>query len=622
MDRNISKEEKAKLFRDQTTQLLTPAESKAVKIALARFMKEKNAEVLVSNLESQLDTPAKHILYDTIALFIPSKFVGRYSELANEKKGTPSSPLPTSSPTSPPPPQPPTRGSSVKAPGPPPPRRQSSQLSVPPPTNSVDLEAEVQAEKRAAAEKAEKERLAQEQEQEQETQREEEARQTAQREAAAAEEERKRVEAEAEAQRQREADAEAARQKEEVEQRERALQQQQQEQEQERLRSEQEEKEKQQRQKEKEDAKQKAAAEEEQRQAAQKAQEEEDLKHFEEARQQQQQQQTPSISISIAETTTQTSSTDEPQAQLQTSQEDKQSIQQARINARRDKQRLMEQRAREEEAQDKEKELAGVNIRSNRRGTMMGKKGGVSAIKDRIARLSQINLAPVRSNSEVLQEGDDSDGNGAQLRSRRGMTVVGRKNLVSERRRSHLQSIDRGSRALTISEQLEAAEAAEGVRNKGKIVFYTTTVSVTIETKTACAAMRKMLQRLRVSFEEKNIYMSKQFALELKERLPGKTVPQCFFNGKHLGNFETILVMNETAELQKLTAHMKKFENLITGDCEDCGGQGFIVCPECGGDKKSVRMRFGRNPLSLKCTACNENGLMVCRSCITTSTHA
>jgi len=61
-----------------------------------------------------------------------------------------------------------------------------------------------------------------------------------------------------------------------------------------------------------------------------------------------------------------------------------------------------------------------------------------------------------------------------------------------------------------------------------------------------------------------------------------------------------------------------------SGDCDYCGSQGFILCTECGGDKKSVHLQYGksaREGLShqLKCTACNENGLMVCRACMTST---
>ena len=79
------------------------------------------------------------------------------------------------------------------------------------------------------------------------------------------------------------------------------------------------------------------------------------------------------------------------------------------------------------------------------------------------------------------------------------------------------------------------AEVEAGELAHGKIVFYSTTVTGVLQTKIDCSQMRKIFQRLRVPFEERNVYMSTIFAAELKDRLPGQTVPQAFFNGQLIG---------------------------------------------------------------------------------------
>jgi hypothetical protein len=56
-----------------------------------------------------------------------------------------------------------------------------------------------------------------------------------------------------------------------------------------------------------------------------------------------------------------------------------------------------------------------------------------------------------------------------------------------------------------------------------------------METKIQCKEMRGIFQRLRVRFEERNIYMDKTLAAELEFRLPGSKLPQAFFNGAPLG---------------------------------------------------------------------------------------
>ena len=90
-------------------------------------------------------------------------------------------------------------------------------------------------------------------------------------------------------------------------------------------------------------------------------------------------------------------------------------------------------------------------------------------------------------------------------------------------------------------------------------------------------------------------------------------VPEFVFNAPCFSLFSSVF-----------PSSAQRIENMISGDCDYCGSQGFILCTECGGDKKSVHLQYGesaRKGLShqLKCTACNENGLMVCRACMTST---
>ena len=47
-----------------------------------------------------------------------------------------------------------------------------------------------------------------------------------------------------------------------------------------------------------------------------------------------------------------------------------------------------------------------------------------------------------------------------------------------------------------------------------------------------------------------------------------------------------------------------------------------MICHDCGGDKKALRLRYGKATSSaqvhhdLKCTKCNENGLVSCAMCM------
>lgn len=104
---------------------------------------------------------------------------------------------------------------------------------------------------------------------------------------------------------------------------------------------------------------------------------------------------------------------------------------------------------------------------------------------------------------------------------------------------------EKAQREPTLGEKLEAVEAAAGLEQGGKIVVYTSSMQAVAATYNACVAMRKILQRLRVPFEERDIMMCSKFTEELRSRLdqptspggsgPDIALPRLFFNGQHLG---------------------------------------------------------------------------------------
>ncbi len=65
--------------------------------------------------------------------------------------------------------------------------------------------------------------------------------------------------------------------------------------------------------------------------------------------------------------------------------------------------------------------------------------------------------------------------------------------------------------------------------------MYLSSVQAVKETYSACLEIRKILQRARVTFEERDISLDSRFNKELQARLPGSKVPQLFLNGKHVG---------------------------------------------------------------------------------------
>ena len=68
----------------------------------------------------------------------------------------------------------------------------------------------------------------------------------------------------------------------------------------------------------------------------------------------------------------------------------------------------------------------------------------------------------------------------------------------------------------------------------------------------------------------------------------------------------------EFHQLRDYRVDFQRGRDLDHDDCMLCGSRRFIVCSECKGSRRGNQKRFGK---FLKCSVCNENGLMPCPSC-------
>ncbi|XP_015922512.1 uncharacterized protein [Parasteatoda tepidariorum] len=153
----------------------------------------------------------------------------------------------------------------------------------------------------------------------------------------------------------------------------------------------------------------------------------------------------------------------------------------------------------------------------------------------------------------------------------------------------------------------------------GRIVFYTTSMGIVRTTFERCRKVRKILETLMVKFEERDVFMNRGFQQEVRERLGISRVllPQIFIEGRHLGTAEVIEQLNEIGHLRELLRPYKK--QSVGGVCQQCGGYRYLLCPICGGSKKSVthRHHFSEDLVALRCVTCDESGLIRCQLCIT-----
>jgi len=198
-----------------------------------------------------------------------------------------------------------------------------------------------------------------------------------------------------------------------------------------------------------------------------------------------------------------------------------------------------------------------------------------------------------RSNILDIREGGDT------IRSVRG-TVRGVKNRVRAGIATFLQ--DQTAKNYSESEQ-------------GRCVVYVTSIGIVRETKARCTAIRNIFRNMLIRYDERDVFMSRDHLQELTHRLGGRAgaLPQVFLHGQHLGDASTVERLNESGALRKL---LKPLQDpvLVSSICSKCGGYAMLPCPVCSGSKKSGQANLF-NRTALRCTNCDEGGLVRCDLC-------
>ncbi|GAB6025065.1 hypothetical protein CHUAL_010501 [Chamberlinius hualienensis] len=198
-----------------------------------------------------------------------------------------------------------------------------------------------------------------------------------------------------------------------------------------------------------------------------------------------------------------------------------------------------------------------------------------------------------------------------------------------------------------------------GRSERGRVVVYTTTNGIVRQTFQRCLRVNTILATLLINFEERNVFLRKSYLVELNQRMSNvinsneesqryihrqqlpsdrtkrrfsngsdvsdggeddvdvglDLVPQVFVDGKHLGGAERVDTLNEIGLLKKILQPYKRLNaNLV---CEMCGNYRLLLCRYCNGSKKSRHNLFTEIGLQvpLKCTSCDENGLVTCHYC-------
>jgi glutaredoxin domain-containing cysteine-rich protein 1 len=148
---------------------------------------------------------------------------------------------------------------------------------------------------------------------------------------------------------------------------------------------------------------------------------------------------------------------------------------------------------------------------------------------------------------------------------------------------------------------------------KGKVVLFTTSVMIVRETYDRCLRVKKILQTHMVRFEERDVSLSRDNHRELVERLGIADLPQVFADGLHIGGADDVERLNENGTLRRIFQHFQMASS--TTSCPRCGGFRYTPCSNCHGSKKSRRNNFTQEFCALRCTVCDDNGLVMCDLC-------
>lgn len=219
-----------------------------------------------------------------------------------------------------------------------------------------------------------------------------------------------------------------------------------------------------------------------------------------------------------------------------------------------------------------------------------------SSADDIVSLASEEDFAGVKSISSKKKEDDGS----GTIRSHRG-TIRGVKNRVRAGIATFLQDP-------TVKNYVD--------REQRRVVVYVTTLGILRSTWARCVKVRQILRNLLIRVDERDVFMARETQVELLDRMgtDSVTLPQVFVEGQYFGDADTIEKLNESGELRHLLRPYKSLS--VTSVCGKCGGFRMLPCKICNGSKKSVhRNDFTEQFVALRCSQCDDCGLIKCDDC-------
>ncbi|CAH2035017.1 unnamed protein product [Thlaspi arvense] len=157
-----------------------------------------------------------------------------------------------------------------------------------------------------------------------------------------------------------------------------------------------------------------------------------------------------------------------------------------------------------------------------------------------------------------------------------------------------------------------------GGGGENRVVIYTTSLRGVRRTFEACNAVRAAIESFGVVICERDVSMDRGFREELKSLMAEDAAallpPRVFVKGKYIGGEEEVMRLVEEEKLGDLLRGIPRKKDRGGGSCGGCGGLSFLPCSDCNGSCKVVE-GWGNDAVVVRCTECNENGLVRCPIC-------
>ncbi|KAL3536012.1 hypothetical protein ACH5RR_004473 [Cinchona calisaya] len=155
---------------------------------------------------------------------------------------------------------------------------------------------------------------------------------------------------------------------------------------------------------------------------------------------------------------------------------------------------------------------------------------------------------------------------------------------------------------------------------KESVILYTTSMRGIRKTFEDCTAIRFLLESFRVRYYERDVSMHLEYREELWSIMGCKVVPpRLFIRGRYIGGADEVVGLHERGLLRKLMKGIPLATNNCA--CNGCAGVGFVLCFKCNGSRKIINQEspsgddHDDDEQAIRCSECNENGLVKCPIC-------